>query len=64
MRMQGVNAPVSEGAGTHKTLSRGAKAAARGGYDVTPLQDLSKDVPGGLAREAHPHIGRILAAID
>ena len=56
-------APVTKRAGSDKALSCRAKAAAGGGHDVAALQNLGKDVPGGLAREAHPDIGRVLTTI-
>lgn len=56
-------APVTEGTGSDEPLSCRAETAAGCGHDVAALQDLGKDVPGGLAREAHPDIGRILPAI-
>ena len=57
------SAPVAEGARPHEPLSGGAEAAARGGHNVAPLQDLSKHIPGGLAREADPDVGGVLSAV-
>ena len=56
------HAPAAEGARAHEALSCWAEAAAWCGHDVALLQDLSKHVPAGLAREAHPHVGRVLTA--
>ena len=56
-------APVREGRGTHKALASGAEAGPRRRHDVALVQDFRKYVPRWLAGKAHPHVGRVVAAI-
>ena len=55
--------PVSKGARSHKAFASSTKPTTRRCDDVAFVKNLSKHIPAGLAREAHPHIGCVFAAI-
>jgi len=55
--------PAVEGADPDEPLAAGAEPAARHGDDMRLVEDLREHVPGAAPREAHPHVGRVGAAV-
>ena len=54
---------MSKSTGSHKAFTGRPKSTARGCYNVTFMQDVSKHIPGGLLWKANPDVGGVLAAI-